>query len=101
MLWLGKVLLDHQTLSKLPVWRRSNSMRGPSPGSGGARLRRPDDDAGSFVTGFKEQSTNTTLLVSSMTERLNLVGLNKPQHEILEEPEQYLPMHVRQRATCD
>ncbi len=32
-------------------------MHGPSPGSGGARLSRPDDGAGSFITGFKEQSS--------------------------------------------
>jgi hypothetical protein len=35
---------------------------------------------------------STTLLVSPRTERLDLLGL--------EEPEQYLPMHGRQRASC-
>jgi hypothetical protein len=48
-----------------------------------------------------EPCASTTLLVSSMTERRNLVGLDEPEDEILEEPEQHLPMHGRQRATCD
>ena len=59
--FLGKVLPDHRTLSKLPVWRRSNSMRGLSPGSGVARLRRHDDGVDSFVTGFKEQSSRARI----------------------------------------
>jgi hypothetical protein len=43
----------------------------------------------------------TTSLVSSRTESLDLIGLKKPENEILKEPEQHLPMHVRQRATRD
>jgi hypothetical protein len=43
---------------------------------------------------------STTLLVSPRTERLDLLGLEEPEDEILEEPEQYLPMHGRQRASC-
>ena len=45
--------------------------------------------------------TSTTSLVSPWTESLDLIGLNEPQHEILEQPEQYLSMRMRQRATGD
>jgi hypothetical protein len=41
------------------------------------------------------------LLVSSWTERFNLVGLDEPEDEILKQPEQDLPMDMRQRTTCD
>jgi len=41
------------------------------------------------------------LLVSPGTKGLDLIGLDEPEDEILEEPEQHLPMHVRQRATGD
>ena len=44
---------------------------------------------------------STTLLVSPWTEGLDLIGLNEPEDEILEQPEQHLPMHVRQGTTCD
>jgi hypothetical protein len=45
--------------------------------------------------------SSTTSLVSPGTEGLDLVSLDKPEDEILEQPEQHLPMHVGQRATCD
>jgi len=35
------------------------------------------------------------LLVSPWTEGLDLLGLNEPEDEILEQPEQHLPMHER------
>jgi hypothetical protein len=43
-------------------------------------------------------STSTTLLVSPRAEHLDLLGLDEPEDEILEKPEQDLPMHGRQRA---
>ena len=43
----------------------------------------------------------TTLLVSPGTEGLDLLGVEQPEHEILEQPEQHLPMHSRQRASRD
>jgi peroxiredoxin/uncharacterized membrane protein YphA (DoxX/SURF4 family) len=42
------------------------------------------------------QPTSTTLLVSPRTERLDLIGLEEPEDEILEQPEEHLPMHGRQ-----
>ena len=42
---------------------------------------------------------STTLLVSPRTEGLDLIGLEKPEDEVLEEPEQHLSMHERQRAS--
>jgi len=47
------------------------------------------------------RTTSTTLLVSARAKGLDLVGLNEPEDEILEEPEQHLAMDVRQRATRD
>ena len=47
------------------------------------------------------QATSTTSLVSSRTEGLDLIGLDEPEDEILEQPEQDLPMDMRQRATRD
>src|SRR6266436_3466616 len=44
---------------------------------------------------------STTLLVSPRTESLDLLSLDEPEDEILEQPEQHLPMHGRQRASCD
>ena len=46
-------------------------------------------------------STSTTSLVSAGTEGLDLIGLDEPEDEILKQPEQHLPMDMRQRATCD
>ena len=46
-------------------------------------------------------SSSTTLLVSPRAERLDLIGLQEPEDEILEQPEEYLPMDVRERATRD
>lgn len=45
--------------------------------------------------------TSTTLLVSPRTEGLDLVSLDEPEDEILEQPEQHLPMHRGQRTTDD
>jgi hypothetical protein len=42
---------------------------------------------------------STTLLVSPGTEGLDLIGLDEPEDEILEQPEQHLSMHARQRAS--
>src|SRR5437868_12158119 len=42
---------------------------------------------------------STTLLVSARTESLDLIGLQEPEDEILEQPEQDLSMHERQRAS--
>jgi hypothetical protein len=39
------------------------------------------------------------LLVSPGTEELDLLGVNQPADEILEEPEEHLPMHPRQRVS--
>jgi hypothetical protein len=55
----------------------------------------------SFVHPVHRFIASTPLLVSSGTEGLNLVSLNEPEDEILEQPEQHLPMEVRQGATCD
>ncbi len=41
----------------------------------------------------------TTLLVSPRTEGLDLLGVKEPEDEILEQPEQHLSMHGRQRAS--
>jgi hypothetical protein len=41
------------------------------------------------------------LVVSARAKGLDLVGLNEPEDEILEEPEEYLAMDVRQRARRD
>jgi hypothetical protein len=46
-------------------------------------------------------SSSTTSLVSPRTKGLDLIGLDEPEDEILKEPEQHLPMHGRERATCD
>jgi hypothetical protein len=45
--------------------------------------------------------SSTTLLVSPRTKGLDLIGLEEPENEILEEPEKYLPMDVRERARRD
>ena len=50
---------------------------------------------------LQSEMPTTTWLVSSRTEGLDLIGLDEPEHEILEEPEQDLPMHVRQGASRD
>ena len=42
----------------------------------------------------------TTLLVSPGAEGLGLLGVQQPENEILEEPEQHLAMHGRQRANA-
>ena len=39
---------------------------------------------------------STTLLVSARAKGLDLVGLNEPEDEILEEPEEHLAMDMRQ-----
>ncbi len=44
---------------------------------------------------------NPTSLVSVGTEGLDLIGVGEPEDEILEEPDEDLPMDVRQRATRD
>ena len=54
-----------------------------------------------FFSLLLDRCPSTTSLVSSRTERLDLIGLDKPQHEILEQPEQHLPMDMRQGATGD
>ena len=46
-----------------------------------------------------EHHSITTLLVSARTESLDLIGLQEPEDEILEQPEQDLSMHERQRAS--
>jgi hypothetical protein len=48
---------------------------------------------------FLDRCSSTTLLVSPRTKRLDLLGLQEPEDEILEEPEEYLSMHARQRAS--
>jgi len=40
-------------------------------------------------------NTSTTLLVSSGTEGFDLLGVKKPPDEILEQPEEHLPMDAR------
>ncbi len=44
----------------------------------------------------KSNGTSTTLLVSARAKGLDLVGLNEPEDEILEEPEEHLAMDMRQ-----
>ena len=44
---------------------------------------------------------STTSLVSSWTKGSDLVSLDQPEDDLLEEPEQHLPMHEGQRATGD
>lgn len=39
---------------------------------------------------------STTLLVSPRTKHWDLIGLQEPEEEILEEPEEHLSMHERQ-----
>ncbi|GHO88064.1 hypothetical protein [Dictyobacter formicarum] len=41
-------------------------------------------------------SSNTTLLVSSGAEGLDLLGVQQPKDKILEQPEQHLAMHASQ-----
>jgi hypothetical protein len=48
-----------------------------------------------------DRLSSTTLLVSPRTKGLDLLGLQEPENEILEEPEEHLPMDMRQRATRD
>ncbi len=48
-----------------------------------------------------DRCPSTTLLVSPRTESLDLLGLQEPEDEILEQPEEHLPMHGRQRASRD
>jgi ABC-2 type transport system ATP-binding protein len=50
---------------------------------------------------FLDEPTSTTLLVSPGTEGFDLLGVEQPENEILEEPEEHLPMHARQRASRD
>ena len=51
--------------------------------------------------GIIDEAVSTTLLVSARAKGLDLVGLNEPEDEILEEPEEHLAMDMRQRATRD
>src|SRR5260221_2906946 len=50
--------------------------------------------------GLNSPAARTTLFVSPRTEGLDLIGLEEPEDEVLEEPEEHLPMHERQRASC-
>src|SRR5258708_20493256 len=50
--------------------------------------------------GLNSPGARTTLFVSPRTEGLDLIGLEEPEDEVLEEPEEHLPMHERQRASC-
>ena len=45
--------------------------------------------------------SSTTLVVSPGTEGFDLLGVEQPEHEILEQPEQHLAMHGRQRTSRD
>ena len=54
-----------------------------------------------ILEAFGFAGTSTTLLVSTRAKGLDLVGLNEPEDEILEEPEEHLAMDMRQRATHD
>lgn len=45
------------------------------------------------------QPSSTTLLVSPGAEGFDLLSVQEPEDEILEEPEEHLPMHGRQRAS--
>ena len=47
------------------------------------------------TTSLRTRSTNPTLLVSPRTKGFDLIGLDEPEDEILEEPEQHLSMHAR------
>src|SRR5258708_2907645 len=67
--------------------------------AGDCRWRRTH--SGSFSCKAETVPTSTTLLVSPRTEGLDLLGLQEPEDEILEQPEQHLPMHGRQRASRD
>jgi hypothetical protein len=42
-----------------------------------------------------DRRSSTTLLVSSGTEGFDLLGVEQPEDEILEQPKQHLPMHAR------
>jgi hypothetical protein len=57
-------------------------------------------DATEYYKVLCGQLASTTLLVSPGTEGFDLLGVAKPENEILEQPEQHLPMHGRQRASC-
>jgi hypothetical protein len=46
-------------------------------------------------------TASTTSLVSPRTEGLDLIGLDEPEDEVLEKPDEDLPMYIGQRATCD
>jgi hypothetical protein len=50
--------------------------------------------------GLQVHFSSTTLLVSPRTKGLDLLSLQEPENEILEQPEEHLPMHGRQRASC-
>lgn len=49
----------------------------------------------------KHSPANTTLFVSSGAEGFDLLSVELPENEILEQPEQHLAMHGRQRASRD
>jgi len=57
----------------------------------------------SFVhlNGLECFASSTTSLVSSWTEGLDLISLDKPKDKILGKSEQHLQMHGGQRAICD
>ncbi len=63
--------------------------------------RSRDCDMRGATAHLLDRFSSTTLLVSARAKGLDLVGLNEPEDEILEEPEQHLAMDVRQRATRD
>jgi hypothetical protein len=52
------------------------------------------------IDNFLSYCPSTTLLVSPGTKGFDLLGVEQPENEILEQPEQDLPMDGRQRASC-
>ena len=49
----------------------------------------------------KHSPASITLFVSSGAEGFDLLGVEQPENEIQEQPEQRLAMHGRQRASRD
>ena len=54
---------------------------------------------GSRTRLVEDAGSSTTLLVSPGTKGFDLVSLDEPEDEILEEPEQHLSMDGRQRTS--
>lgn len=92
----GEVVRTRTVVREKHTHQFLGTFGGPGNGDYRSELRRAIQVITTYAT-----HPSTTSLVSSRTEGLNLVGLNEPEDEILKQPEQDLPMDMRQRTTCD